>query len=768
MSEKALRIGPIAGVFGLWAVLSPIFVDLAFLLAIPRLPLELVAFVPHALMALGALSVLVGALALVRLRTVDGGVKGRARIYFGAVAMVIGAAAKIMIGVLLLLVFGDPGFGALGEPLGLAGMSSPVEQARSAVETVAYGLGIWGPLLATFVVLGVATRVQLLAGISTWFLIPMRVRRVLWILLDIPLLAAFVFALWALPFTPRAVPGQDEADVTLPAIALAITTLFALRAFARMLPPVLDVIERGGFQTLVAARMLRARKSGFLTAIGLLSVLAVSFSSCTLTTTLSVMGGFREDLQRKILGNNAHVVIDREYGTFEGWDPLLGRVREVEGVQGASPYVAGEVMVTSASNLGGAVLRGIDPTTIGDVTDLPRNMRHGRLEYLSDPERLLHLTVDEMSGSLLGTRPPPPPLPPLDVDSPSRDDVAEDGTALPRPMRDEPLGDPDATSLLRDIDRILAQLPADDGEPEITTGSGARVEVQDAFGAIDDPDSLFLRAPPPLQRPRDVLPGLIVGQELARSLRLHVGDEVNVVSPLGDLGPAGPIPKSRPFRVAGIFYSGMYEYDMKVAYTDLATAQRFLSTGDAISGIEVRVDDWERAELAAAEIAQAIARPNLRVRSWQEVNRNLFGALELEKLAMFITLGIAILVASFCIVGTLVLMVQEKGREVGILKAMGAEDKHIVAVFMLQGLFIGVVGAATGLGLGWVVCFAAEHLGIVPLNPEVYYIDSLPIHTDPREFLAVGVAAVLVCLLATIYPAILGSRLKPVDALRYA
>jgi lipoprotein-releasing system permease protein len=212
----------------------------------------------------------------------------------------------------------------------------------------------------------------------------------------------------------------------------------------------------------------------------------------------------------------------------------------------------------------------------------------------------------------------------------------------------------------------------------------------------------------------------------------------------------------------------MYEYDMKVAYTDLATAQRFLSAGDALSGIEVKLDDWERAELAAAELRQALGRDELRVRSWQEVNRNLFGALELEKLAMFITLGIAILVASFCIFAALVLMVQEKGREVGILKAMGAEDRAIVGIFLVQGLLIGVLGAMSGLGLGYLVCFAAEHFKFIRMNPEVYYIDRLPVNVDPVEFLLVGLAAVVVCVLATIYPAVLGSRLRPVDALRQA
>ncbi len=718
MKEKALRLGPIAGVFGIWAVLSAVWVPL---LAFP----QHTAYAPYLLLVIGVVSLVIPGLTLARIRFVDAGVKGRARLFFGSSAMLVTGIANITIGGFLLAIFNDPGF-ASGAFQRFGDALNPIDSMINAIESVALSLGIWELFVAAFWVLAIATLLQFFAGISTWFLIPLRARRVLWILFDSPLLLAFIFALWTMHFMPR-----TDGEITESSIALAITTLFALRAFARLLPPTLDLVERVGFQALVAARMLRARKSGFLTIIGLLSVLAVSFSSCTLSTTLSVMGGFRDDLQRKILGNNAHIVIDREYGTFEGWDPVLGRVREIEGVRGVSPYVSGEVMVTSASNLGGVVLRGIDPNTIGEVTDLPSNMRHGRIEYLLDPERLLHLSAAEMSGSLLGRRLPSP------------SDIEGDS--------DVPTDDSDHSSLLRDIDRLLAQLPE---------------EEEDA--ALEPPQDAFGRMPPPLHRPREVLPGIIVGQELARSLRLHVGDEVNVVSPLGDLGPAGPIPKSRPFRVAGIFYSGMYEYDMKVAYTDLETAQRFLSTGDAISGIEIRVDDWERADRVAGTVASAITRADLRVRSWQEINRNLFIALANEKIVMFITLGIAILVASFCIVGALVLMVQEKGREVGILKAMGAEDRHIIMIFMLQGLFTGVVGAITGLGLGWVVCFAAEHLGIVPLNPEVYYIDRLPIHTDPSEFVAVGLSAVLVCLLATIYPAFLGSRLKPVDALRDA
>jgi lipoprotein-releasing system permease protein len=331
------------------------------------------------------------------------------------------------------------------------------------------------------------------------------------------------------------------------------------------------------------------------------------------------------------------------------------------------------------------------------------------------------------ADDLLGERPDDPP------------------EGAPPPPSAPPEGlDPDTIRIGQDIEEFL--LP-DVRDPDLAGDDGP--------GSDPDDDA-------------QVLPGLIVGQELARTLRLHVGDEVNVVSPLGGgLGPGGHLPRTRPFRVAGIFYSGMYEFDMKMAYTTLEAGQSFLSAGDGITGIEIKVEDTDRAEIVAEGVERVIGRGELRVRAWQEVNKNLFGALQLEKLAMFITLGIAILVASFCIIASLILMVQEKGKEVGILKAMGATSEQIVAVFMIQGLMIGFVGSLSGLGLGYVLCFAMEHFG-VHLNPEVYYIDKLPVHIDPMEFLMTGVATVIVCLLATIYPAILGSRLRPVDAMRYS
>ncbi len=569
-------------------------------------------------------------------------------------------------------------------------------------------LSLARPVQLTFAALAAiatgAVLIALPAAFGCWFLLRSGLRRAFFLAVD-SLLAVAAVALWQRHFFD---PPHD-----LETARLGVSFVSFVRIGVRMLPIVLDRVETLGFEAMVAARMLRAKKSGFLAAIGGLSILAVTVSSCALTTTLSVMGGFRQDLKRKILGNNAHIVIDSQQGSLSPYGAALDFARSTPGVRGVSPYVSGEVMISSASNLAGAVLRGIDPGHIGQVSELPGNMRIGSLDYLVHPEKLTRLSAAQLS---LGAGAP----------RVSRQRVTDDAPAAKNHR------------LLEDLERMLDGVNAPSHTPE----------------------------PDPVPAAADVLPGIVVGQELARSLRLYLGDEVNVVTPLGDLGPSGPMPRARPFRVAGIFYSGMYEYDMKFAYVTLPAAQRFLGTGDAISGIEITVREPDRAQDVAHALGAAKLTQGLRVRAWQELNKNLFGALALEKLAMFIALGIAILVASFCIVGTLTLMVQEKGREVGVLKAMGAADRAIVTVFVLEGLLIGAFGSLLGLALGYVMCFAAEHFG-VHLNPEVYYIDRLPLHIDAAEFLAVGIAAVAVCLVATIYPALLASRLRPVDALRY-
>jgi lipoprotein-releasing system permease protein len=265
--------------------------------------------------------------------------------------------------------------------------------------------------------------------------------------------------------------------------------------------------------------------------------------------------------------------------------------------------------------------------------------------------------------------------------------------------------------------------------------------------------------------PKRVVPGIVIGRELARGLRVFVGDTVDVVSPLGDLGPAGPQPKSRTFRVAAIFFSGMYEFDSKFAYIDLREAQRFFGTGDAVTGIEVKVAD---VDLARATMSRALASLDgypYRVKDWGEMNRNLFSALMMEKVVMAVILGFIVLVASFIIVATLIMLVLEKTREIAVLKSMGASVASVMKIFVAEGLVIGAVGTLFGLTLGFGTCLLIDKVGI-PLDPDVYYIDNLPVLVDPVQFGFVALAATALAYLATLYPATKAARLRPVDGLR--
>ena len=184
---------------------------------------------------------------------------------------------------------------------------------------------------------------------------------------------------------------------------------------------------------------------------------------------------------------------------------------------------------------------------------------------------------------------------------------------------------------------------------------------------------------------RRALPGIAIGREMARSLRVFVGDTVNVISPLGDLGPSGPQPKSRPFRVAGIFFTGMYEYDSKFAYIDLAEAQRFFGLGESVHGFELKVRDVDEARPILRRVLATLEGYPYRVRDWGEINRNLFSALMMEKVVMAVILGFIVLVASFIIVATLIMQVLDKRREIAVLKSMGAGQPSVMKIFVDRG-----------------------------------------------------------------------------------
>jgi lipoprotein-releasing system permease protein len=507
---------------------------------------------------------------------------------------------------------------------------------------------------------------------------------------------AFVtFTVWTLSLPELKGAQFSGRDMVIRAIAIVSGVFTICAAMGLLVPALLNLLEKRAFAWFVGARHIRAEKSGFLTVISLLSIMGVFVSSCALSTVTSVMGGFSQDLKRKILGNNAHIVVDTESrAPFMNYAEVLGRLRENPAVVAATPVVHGECMIASSSNLAGVIVRGVEPSSIRQVIELVNNIEVGEFAYLEHPEKLVDLPKDEVIG--LG-----------------------------------PHGEP--------FRKGPGFAPLDDGL---------------------DPSVRAAIAGPPVR------PGLIIGRELAKTIHALVGDEVTLVSPLGDLGPMGIMPRTRKFRIAAVFYSGMYEYDATHVYATLDVAQEYFQVPGGVNVIDVKVHSAEQVEQDTDGVRALVARPELRVRDWREINKNLFSALKLEKFATFVILSIAITVASFCIICTLLLMVTEKGKEIAILKALGASDGAITKIFMIEGILIGAIGTLFGVTSGLGLCLGVKLFGL-RLDPDVYYIDRLPISVSGWDFLTVAFASLTICTLSTIYPARAASRLRPVEGLRY-
>ena len=419
-----------------------------------------------------------------------------------------------------------------------------------------------------------------------------------------------------------------------------------------------------------------------------LSVGGVGVGVMALIIVLSVMSGFEEDLQNKILGAHSHVVVSKYAGRLTDYKRVMQQIAKVPGVVGQTPSIDNPVMVLADDEVQGIVLKGIDPETVGSVLDLRMNMLPGgNLDNLETPEKI----VPRRSLGL-GSKP-------LNQDEPDEEE----------------------------FDPIIGK-PTQSAEQK-------------------------------------VLPGIVLGRELATILRVVVGDRVNVISPQGaELGPAGLIPKSRAYRVAGIFYSGMYEYDAKFAYILLGEAQKLFNS-DGPTGIELKVADVDDARRISTQVSRELGGYPYRSRDWGEIHRNIFSALRLEKLVMGIILSIIIIVAAGLIVATVIMLVLEKRKEIAVLKALGVSDGGIVKIFLAEGLQIGVAGGLLGLfsGLSW--CYFILRVGI-KLDPSVYYIPNLPVKIEPVQTALAVVIAVLVTYLASIYPALKASSVEPVEGLK--
>lgn len=407
------------------------------------------------------------------------------------------------------------------------------------------------------------------------------------------------------------------------------------------------------FEYFIGLRYLLSKKRHqLLSLITLISIAGVTVGVMALTVVLSVVSGFEEDFQKKILGNNAPLILFKADGPIYEYDKLLQTIEGVEKVTAASPFIYAEVLAQSDSGKSaGVIVYGIDPKKIGGVTSLKADMVDGQIESLG---------------------------------------VTEDG-----------------------------------------------------------------------------YPSIVVGKELAEhGLYLFSGATIDLISPYGEMSPFGYGPKVRRFKTTGIFKSGLYEYDSKSAYIDLAQAQKFFGKEGQVAGIQINVDKIEDAKKISSKIQQAVG-SDYYIRHWLELNEDLFKAFKLEKTTFFIVLTMIILVASFNIIGTLTLLVLTKGREIAILKAMGASNTSIAKIFMTTGTFIGAVGVFFGLIFGWVLCYLLKVYIRFPLNSDVYQIDTLPVKMDLVEFILVGVCALLISFFATLYPALKASKLEPSEGLRY-
>ncbi|RLB65257.1 MAG: lipoprotein-releasing ABC transporter permease subunit [Deltaproteobacteria bacterium] len=277
-----------------------------------------------------------------------------------------------------------------------------------------------------------------------------------------------------------------------------------------------------------------------------------------------------------------------------------------------------------------------------------------------------------------------------------------------------------------------------------------------------------------LYNPEATTPGILIGLDTATTLGVAVGETINVIPPMFTITPFGMIPKMKPFKVVGIFKQRGGFIDAYFAYIDLKQAQQFFDLGASVSGVEIEVDSFDQAAPVADSLRQEYHFPHI-VRSWEDMFGSFLSALKLEKLGLFIVLGIIVLVAAFNIATTLIMVVMEKHRDIAILRSMGATSRSIMQIFVLEGLIIGTLGTLLGTGLGLLLAKNADPiikglenlLNVTIFDQSVYGMDHFPSVVNSGDVTAVVIVAMSITLLATIYPAWRAAKMDPAEALRY-
>jgi lipoprotein-releasing system permease protein len=394
----------------------------------------------------------------------------------------------------------------------------------------------------------------------------------------------------------------------------------------------------------IALRYLKSRKKG-LSFGTVISISGVALGVMALIVVISVISGFHEDLQKKILGAQAHAVVLSYSGSIKDYNKVGVLLSEKKDVLAFSPFVMGQVLISSGKRAHGVYLRGIIPEYDMKTTEV---FQHVKYKYENYTE----------------------------------------------------------------------------------------------------------------------LPWIIIGKELANLLGVLPGDSITIISPMGSIGPLGIIPKVKKFIITGIFEIGMYEYDMNLAITDLKIAQDFFEYGDKVTGIQLKLKNLYKANIISQSLTKELGE-DYYVKDWMQMNRNLFSALKLEKFAMFVILTLIVLVASFNIIGMLMVNVTEKQRDIAILKSMGATDNLIKLIFMCQGFLIGIIGVLIGLIGGLILCEIIKSYEIVKLPADVYYLSKLPVKVKFFDIILISSSALFISLISTVYPAHRAAKINPVEILRY-
>lgn len=269
-----------------------------------------------------------------------------------------------------------------------------------------------------------------------------------------------------------------------------------------------------------------------------------------------------------------------------------------------------------------------------------------------------------------------------------------------------------------------------------------------------------------LNKTNEDLPGIILGNELAKIQQVETGDTITVISPVTKLTPLGRIPRRQKFRITGTFSSGLYDYDVRLAFINLHEAQKLLDVEGSANQINIKVDNAEKSLLVSDKIKKMLG-SEFWVQDWTAANRSLLDALQLEKYTMFVILAMIVMVGALNIISGLVMTVIEKSKDIAILRTMGATQKSIMTVFMIQGLFVGIVGTLTGTGLGLGICYLLIPNLHIPIPSDFYPFSELPVLIDPVDVTVVVIAGLFLSFLTTIYPSWHASRLNPVETLRY-